>query len=630
MLPFIFLAAIFLASSAPAAAHWVPVGPPGGDARALGFDPRRPNVVYAGTSDGVLYRSDDGSETWRRLDPGFPKRGYSLDEIAVDERGRILIAYWEVAGRDGGVARSEDGGQTFTLLPGIAGESVRALAVSPTHPDVVVAGSLTGVFRSLDGGDTWQRISPEGHPELRNVESVAIDSRDAGVLYAGTWHLAWKTVDAGKTWRPIATGMIADSDVFTLNLDRRNEDVLYGTACSGIYRSGNAGGQWAKIHGIPSSSRRTRAFVQHPAHPEVFFAGTTEGLWRSNDDLKTWQLVTEKELVVNSIAVLPGGTILAGTDGGGIRRTRDGGDSWTGANEGFSEHLVSRVLFDAPADRVLVAVREDRRQGGVFAASPSGGAWTRLAEGLEGREVFSLALQGRALLAGTDDGVFRLRETNDQWRRLPMASRGIELHPRIDDLTTRGASTVFAASPRGLLRSDDRGESWELVDLGLAGAVDAVTVTEAGVVYAATRLHLYRSDDGHAFARVSSLPATVHRLLPAGERLLVATSDGLYEASDGGRLWLLCRTLPESTIAALESADGGRTLIASDFDRGGVYRSDDAGKTWRPLGTDGLRSPRLWTLALDPRHPERILAAAVTGGLHRYEPASAGDAAATQ
>src|SRR5256885_1935443 len=110
-----FLAAGLLTPAA-ARAAWVSVGPPGGDVRSLAYDPREPSVVYLGTADGVLYRSDDAGDHWRRLEPGFPQRGQSLDEIAVDARGRVWVAFWELGGPGGGVARSEDGGRTFNLL----------------------------------------------------------------------------------------------------------------------------------------------------------------------------------------------------------------------------------------------------------------------------------------------------------------------------------------------------------------------------------------------------------------------------------------------------------------------------------------------------------------------------------
>jgi photosystem II stability/assembly factor-like uncharacterized protein len=615
------------------------VGPPGGDARSLALHPKHPELVFLGTADGILYRSENGGDTWQRLVPGFPERGYSLDEISVDENGRVLVAYWQIAGTGGGVARSDDGGKTFTLLPGIAGESVRALAVAGGKPDTLVVGTLTGVFRSDDGGAAWRRISPAGHAEIRNVESIAIDPRSADVIYAGTWHLPWKTKDGGKTWRPIKTGMIDDSDVFTLTLDRRSAETLYGTACSGIYRSADAGGRWAKVRGIPASSRRTRAFLQHRQRPQVFFAGTTEGLWRSEDDLQTWRLVTGKELVVNAVTVLPSGRVLAAADGAGILRSEDAGETWASANDGFSERFVSRVLFDPAQDRVLAAIREDRQHAGVLASRLPGGAWSRLAGGLEGREVLALALSGGTTYAGTDAGVFRLREGDDRWLSVPLVERGLEVRPAIRDLATLPPAKVFAASSDGLLTSDDGGGTWHRVQLGLGGLVDAVVADEAtGTVWAATPLGLFESRDrGTHFGPAIPVPASVHRLVLTGEAapgsLLAATTSGLYRYRPGQsrtRVWYRCGGgLPETDIAGVHVARAGRTLFASDFRAGGLYRSDDAGATWRPVTVDGLRSSRLWALAADPRDPERLLAAAVSGGLHLLEPPSA-PAAATR
>src|SRR5262249_50702999 len=158
-----------------AAQTWIPVGPPGGDVRALAADPRDPRRIFLGTSDGLLYRSEDAGAHWHRLSPGFPKRGQSLDEITVDPRGIVLVGYWEIGGRGGGGARGGDGGNPFTILKGIEGESVRALALAPSSPQIMAAGTLSGVFRSVDGGQTWARITAADNPDLRNFKSVAFD-----------------------------------------------------------------------------------------------------------------------------------------------------------------------------------------------------------------------------------------------------------------------------------------------------------------------------------------------------------------------------------------------------------------------------------------------------------------------
>jgi len=105
--------------------------------------------------------------------------------------------------------------------------------------------------------------------------------------------------------------------VMTLTIDRWDPRTIYATACSGIYRSTEGVTRWEKLIGIPYSSRRTRAFSQSGDDEDLLLAGTTEGLWISDDRGGTWRLVTPKELVVNAVLVQPDGTIILGTEGAG-------------------------------------------------------------------------------------------------------------------------------------------------------------------------------------------------------------------------------------------------------------------------------------------------------------------------
>jgi photosystem II stability/assembly factor-like uncharacterized protein len=621
-------ALLILGAAASAYAQsWLPVGPPGGDVRDLAADPRDPRRMYLGTADGILYRSDDSGARWQRLSPGFPQRGHSLDDIVVDPRGVVLIGFWDVHGSGGGVARSVDGGKTFTLLPGIAGQGVRALAVAPSNPDILVAGTLTGVFRSLDGGRTWQRLTPAAHPDLRNFDSIAIDPRDPSVIYAGTWHLPWKTVDGGRTWSQVNVGMIDDSDVMTMTLDQLNPQVVWATACSGIYRSADGALRWSKIRGIPSSARRTRAFAQSPDNLNLFFAGTTEGLWVSEDGGVTWRLSTQKDLVVNAVTPLPGGTVVLGTDGAGVIRSTDGGQSWFASNQGFSERFVSRTLFDRAGRRVLAGIWGDRSHGGVFVAPGPRGPWSRLGTGLEGREVLALALSGTDVLAGTDDGVF-VAEAG-RWRRLPMVVDRVDLHPRVHDLVALSDQRVLVASSKGLLRTADGGRTWQRPLVGPTDKVNALALSpgDLNVVVAAAPLGFFRSGDGGATwvqvsAGLGDVEAHTVAFLPSDERVLFATTTrGLFRSPDQGSTWIrVTGGIPFTDITGLALHPDGRTMYASDFTWGGIYRTVDAGRTWERMPTEGLASDKVWTLGLDPAAPERLLAASPTGGLHLLVP----------
>jgi photosystem II stability/assembly factor-like uncharacterized protein len=617
----VFFVALAALATTAQAQNWVPVGPPGGDVRSLIQDPGHPNRVYLGTSRGVLYRSDDAGLHWERMPASPALSGSSLDELAVDPEGNLWIGYWEVQGRGGGVARSTDGGRSFNTF--MRGESVRALAIAPSDPQTIAAGSLNGVFLSHDAGEHWEHVTAPDDAALHNVESLAFDPGNAQVLYMGTWHLAWKTEDGGETWNPIHQGMIDDSHVMTLNIDPWDSQTVYATACTGIYRSRDGGDHWTKLEGIPESSRRTRAFCRNPLDPKMLIAGTTEGVWLSTNRGETWKPVTDKDLVTNALIAQPNGTLLLGSEGAGVLKSSDYGRTWVGSNTGFSERFISRVLFDPDGKRVLAGVWGDAHYGGVFTASHLPGPWKHLDDGLFGRQVLSLALLNGTILAGTDDGIFAWPSGGRRWERMPM-SGGIT-HPRINDLVAVAPNDLVAATPRGILHSSDAGRTWTERVFGAGEEVSALISSpyDPKLVMGASKNGIWKSRDaGHSWRRVSNglRGRTPHALafMPFDDRVIYATAyDGLFRSSDQGLTWERVKGgVPRSDLTGIAVSPDGRTLYASDFSFGGIFRSEDAGASWRRMSTPGLASDRVWTLALDPAAPDRLLAVASAGGLH--------------
>src|SRR5579863_5307652 len=340
----VLLVPLLLAATAADAQVWKPLGPPGGDVRALAADPARHARIFLGTADGHVFGSEDSGAHWTLLGRASSQLDAVITAIVVDPRnGDMLFAssWTRDAAVGGGVFRSADGGRTWSPA-GLAGQAVRALAMAPSDPNQLVAGTLDGVYRSLDASRSWERISPNHHQELRNLDSLAIDSRDPEIIYAGTFHLPWKTADGGRNWNPIHQGMIDDSDVMSLLIDAGNPGRIYASACSGIYRSDNGAAQWRKIQGIPYQARRTYAIAQDPRQPASVYAATSEGLWKTPDAGMTWQRATPESMVVNTVVVSKGnpGRVLIGTEKFGVLASEDGGEHFRDANAGFDHRQI--------------------------------------------------------------------------------------------------------------------------------------------------------------------------------------------------------------------------------------------------------------------------------------------------
>lgn len=608
------------------AQRWDRLGPEGG--MVVSLEASTGGEVYLATADGHVFASKDGAQSWELRGRVGGRMDAVITRLLIDKRAgkKLFAAVWyQEAGAGGGVFRSEDGGRHWELA-GLEGEAVRALESSPSQPEELVAGARSGVFRSVDGGRRWERISPAGDEELRNVDSLAIDPRDAEVIYAGTYHLPWLTQDGGKTWKPGSAGMIDDSDVMSLRVDATNPDRVYLSACSGIYRSENQGGMWTKLQGIPYAARRTQVIVQDPGSPKTLYAGTTEGLWVTRDGGESWTRTTPRDWVVNSVVVLGNETggaerVVLGTEGRGIEVSDDAGTNFAESNPGFTHVIVKQLIAGQNgAAHLLMVVEQGEPQ--ILESGDEGKSWApiSLAADEHGKTARLNANQVQEFYASPWGWLLRLdngelwiwEEDKKEWKewklrmlaakplrkagRTAQAAKSEAVRPLLAGAVMTFSQNAAVVSTRdGLMRCLQSGFCTQLKAFGGTGQVRAVWEASAGQEMSVVLDgKLGSSPDGGETAAWQDLPVAKEQLLwldvvesGTSKAVYLGTTNGLFFSGDAGAHWNRAEGgLPAGQVERWLRTPGVWLVTERD---GGIYISQDEGANWRRVDQDAER-----------------------------------------
>ena len=660
----LLISCLFLLPGLGAQRLWNTVGPAGGDARAFAAVPGNPRHLYLGSTNSWLYESLDGGSSWHGLAKLDSFDDLILDHIVVDplKPATLYVAAWRLGHTGGGLWVSHNGGKDWETVKGLDGQSIRAFAQSPSNPEILVAGTLDGVYRSSDAGVAWTLISPPGSQEIHEVESLAIDPLDPEVIYAGTWHLPWKTVDGGQSWQSIKEGIIEDSDVFSIIIDPANPQTVFASACSGIYKSLNAGGLFHIIRGIPSSARRTRVLKKDPLLFNVVYAGTTEGLFKSMDGGASFQRMTGPEVIVNDIFIDPrdSNRILLATDRGGVLLSQDGGATFASSNQGFSARKVEALLVDSKNPRKIFAgVVNDKYYGGAFVSNDEGAHWEQISTGLDGRDLFALAESpDGAILAGSNHGIFALESSDSGYfwsprnkiqnepptlaspaqppmeprpaakpsrtakaihAKKPVEERPVEAAPVKPAIEISGQVVALdlsgdawlASTSTGLFTSKDQGASWQ--GGPVVGAVDYRSVAAHGALLAAARQEdvALSTNAGQSWQPmgIPSVLTSIHSVaFSADGSIWLGAREGVYFSRNLGKTWMWVHRFPLNDVDEIYfDAHLGKLLVSSQRSDQ-IYSIDPKTLDWKWAQT-GYRIARVRAAG------DRLVAASLFNGV---------------
>jgi photosystem II stability/assembly factor-like uncharacterized protein len=314
--------------------------------------------------------ADAGINEWTGIGP----EGAEVYALAIDPSNPNIL----YAGTNYGVFKSSNAGTSWTDANTVFRSPngwlyVSALAIDPLNPNIVYAVG-GGVFKSTDAGTSWIDITPRGLWGTFPVASLAINPLNPSILYVGGWGdwegLIFVSYDAGGYWFIIHTGSYGIIE--SLAIDPSNPNIVYagyaGNNVGGVLKRTDAGGGWVNISGGFFNGYVT-AIAIDPSNPNVIYA-VAGGVFKSTDAGASWISIGSSDLTppelsryVYTLAIDPlnPNILYAGTNFGVFKST-NAGTSWTPMNEGLSNLVVHALAIDPSNPNILYA----GTNGGVF------------------------------------------------------------------------------------------------------------------------------------------------------------------------------------------------------------------------------------------------------------------------
>jgi photosystem II stability/assembly factor-like uncharacterized protein len=301
--------------------------------------------------------------------------------------------------------------------------------------------------------------------------------------------------------------------------------------------------------------------MQDPENLQVVYAGTTEGLYKTVNGGKTFERMTDSDVVVNDVYVDPANSnrVLLATDRGGVLVSDDAGVTFAPSNRGVSERKIAALLVDNnDPQRLYAGVVNDKQFGGVFRSADAGAHWQQFSAGLDGRDVFALAeTKDGAIVAGTSHGIFVLGAAD------PPAFN-VSAPPSPENAAPETPAPAAGAPAGDAL-------TWQPRNAIANTLLKTSTETHRGA-----KVNIEKT----VKAPVIQLQSLVNALDVSGDVWVAATNYGLLTSHDQGATWQGGPVMGEGNFLSVTAH--GNDMVATGDDS--VVISSDAGQSWFPMG----------------------------------------------
>lgn len=556
----------------------IPNGGGCGRLNVVRIDPTNANVIYVGAPAGGMWKSTNGGLSWNTTTDNLASIGVS--EVIVDYSNPNIV-YIGTGDNDAGdtysigVLKSLDGGQTWNVT-GLSFNTTQSARVTkmlihPTNPQILYAGTNTGVFKTVDGGTNWFKLFTGG------VKDLEFKPGDPNVIYMSTATSFYKSSNGGINFYLVSGGLPGSGSTSRLAIavTPANPNYVYVLASRnsnngflGLYRSTNSGNSF----GIESNSPNLLGW--DPS------GGDTDG--------QGWYTLSIDASPTDAEEIIVGGV--------NIWRSTDGGQNWTlnahwyGGGGAPYVHADIHDLRYVNGTSYYVA-----SDGGLAFTNNSGGTFTDLSAGLQIAQMYRLgtsATNPNLTITGWQDNGTNLW-TSGSWSEI-YGGDGMECF-----IDRTNAQVMYAESQYGNFGvSFDGGNSF--TNIAGFSSEPAAWITPwcqdpqvANTIYAGLNNVWKSTDQGSTWNPISNfgpVGLTILQVAPSNNQIIWAGSQNvLYKTTNGGTTWTTV-TIPFMAFlnsVAIDATNPNNVWVCFGglFPGQKVYRTTDGGSTWTNIST---------------------------------------------
>lgn len=624
----------------------------------IAINPTNTSEYYVAAAAGGVWKTTNAGITYT---PVFDGEGsFSIGCLAIDPTNTNVV--WvgsgennnqRVVGYGDGLYKSEDGGKSWKNVGLKNSEHIGRIAIDPTNTDIVYVaaygpvwadGGERGIYKTTDGGKTWKQVLFVS--EHTGFNEVMLDPRHPNIVYAaahqrqrkvftyiggGPESALYKSTDGGATWNKMMSGLPGgDLGRIGLNYSPANPDVLYCVVEApegkgGVFKSTDRGASWEKQSGYTSSGNYYQKIFCDPKDVNKVFV-INAYMVISKDGGKTFSNLGEKSKHIDNhvIWINPKNTnqYLVGCDGG-VYESYDAGENWN-----FKANLPVTQFYKAATDNAFPfyhihgGTQDNFSIGGPSRTLSANGIFnsdwyfTSIGDGFESQVdqsnpdiVYAQAQYGALNRYDKKSGEYLFIQPQEQegeaayrWNwDAPL------LISQFDN-----KRLYFAANK--VFRSDDRGNTWKVISGDLTRQIDRNKLPVMGKVWSMDAVAKNGSTD--IYGNITALAES-----KLDENILYAgTDDGLiHVTTDGGKSWTKIDNItgvPERTYVnqiIASQHDKNVAYVTFNHHRYGdfhpyVYKTTDAGKTWKAITNNLPERGTAYTIAEDHVNADLLFA----------------------